>query len=199
MGVEFPVLQPAYHAFYLLLHMLQHFLRAGFGLKLLCDWVVFWEKGYGSGVEERFFSMAEECRVMGFARLVTAVCVKYLGLSGKKVPLLLCRFDWEAEAANLEAFLTEILEAEEFGKSSADRMVALRGTGWRDYCREFHHQMLLTYPGAGRYRILHPVLWVMMFCGFAYRNVKMRRVSGYAVLKKARARGKLVEEMKLFR
>lgn len=51
----------------------------------------------------------------------------------------------------------------------------------------------------GRYRILHPVLWVWMFCGFAYRNVKMRRVSGYAVLKKARARGKLVEEMKLFR
>ena len=44
--------------------------------------------------------------------------------------------------------------------------------------QEFHHQMLLTYPGAGRYRILHPVLWVMMFCGFAYRNVKMRRVSG---------------------
>ena len=137
--------------------------------------------------------------MMGFARLVTAVCVKYLGLSGEKVPLLLCRFDWEAEAANLEAFLTEILEAEEFGKSSADRMVALRGTGWWDYCREFHHQMLLTYPRAGRYRILHPVLWVMMFCGFAYRNVKMRRVSGYAVLKKARARGKLVEEMKLFR
>ena len=92
-----------------------------------------------------------------------------------------------------------MLEAEEFGKSSADRMVALRGTGWWDYCREFHHQMLLTYPRAGRYRILHPVLWVMMFCGFAYRNVKMRRVSGYAVLKKARARGKLVEEMKLFR
>ena len=86
MGVEFPVLQPAYHAFYLLLHMLQHFLRAGFGLKLLCDWVVFWEKGYGSGVEERFCSMAEECRVMGFARLVTAVCVKYLGLSGEKCP-----------------------------------------------------------------------------------------------------------------
>ena len=132
MGVEFPVLQPAYDAFYLLLHMLQHFLRAGFGLKLLCDWVVFWEKGYGSGVEEHFCSMAEECRVMGFARLVTAVCVKYLGLSGEKVPLLLCRFDWETEAANLEAFLTEILEAEEFGKSSADRMVALRGISSSD-------------------------------------------------------------------
>jgi len=54
-------------------HKPYHFLRAGFGLKLLCDWVVFWEKGYGSGVEEHFCSMAEECRVMGFARLVTAV------------------------------------------------------------------------------------------------------------------------------
>ncbi len=49
MGVEFSVRQPAYHGFYLLLLMLQHFLRAGFGLKLLCDWVVFW----GKGIRER--------------------------------------------------------------------------------------------------------------------------------------------------
>lgn len=182
------MLQPAYHAFYLLLHMLQHFLRAGFGLKLLCDWVVFWEKGYGSGVEEHFCSMAEECRVMGFARLVTAVCVKYLRLSGEKVPLLLCRFDWEAEAANLEAFRQEILEAEEFGKSSALTV------WWR--CGEPAGGIIAgnfiircCSPIQGRrYRILHPVLWVMMFCGFAYRNVKMRRVSGYADVKEGRER-----------
>ena len=32
-----------YNAFSLMIHMLQHYLRAGFGLKLLCDWVVFLE------------------------------------------------------------------------------------------------------------------------------------------------------------
>ncbi len=72
-----------------MLHMLQHFLRAGFGLKLLCDWVVFWEKGYGSGVEEHFCSMAEECRVMGFARLVTAVCKISGTFRGKSAPAAL--------------------------------------------------------------------------------------------------------------
>ena len=43
MGVAFELASDGYHAFYLLLHMLQHYVRAGFGVKLLCDWVVFWE------------------------------------------------------------------------------------------------------------------------------------------------------------
>ena len=37
MGTELPVLPGAYYGLELLLHMLQHFLRSGFGLKLLCD------------------------------------------------------------------------------------------------------------------------------------------------------------------
>lgn len=34
MGYPIPVVSDAYYAYHLLLHMLQHFLRAGFGLKL---------------------------------------------------------------------------------------------------------------------------------------------------------------------
>ena len=45
MGSTLPIPGDAHHAFYLLIHMLQHFLRAGFGLKLLCDWVVLWNRG----------------------------------------------------------------------------------------------------------------------------------------------------------
>ncbi len=40
MGVLLPVFDHPYQAYELLLHMLQHFLFAGFGLRLLCDWVV---------------------------------------------------------------------------------------------------------------------------------------------------------------
>ena len=40
-GISFPLLDDTYQAFSLLMHMLQHYLRAGFGLKLLTDWSVF--------------------------------------------------------------------------------------------------------------------------------------------------------------
>jgi hypothetical protein len=42
MGLTLPRLADGEQAYALLLHMLQHFLRSGFGLKLLCDWTVFW-------------------------------------------------------------------------------------------------------------------------------------------------------------
>lgn len=45
-----------YDAYYLLLHMLQHFVRAGFGVKLLCDWTVFWKRGLSQDTKEVFYS-----------------------------------------------------------------------------------------------------------------------------------------------
>ena len=67
------------------------------------------------------------------------------------------------EEAYLEEFFTEIMEAEEFGEADSKRMVAMRGTGWIDYIREFHHQMHLSHPKAGQYKILYPILWVRTF------------------------------------
>ena len=95
--------------------------------------------------------------------------------------------------------MAEIFEAEEFGHSSKDRMVVLRGTGLMDYAREFHHQMKLTYPKASRCIVLYPALWVMTLCGFLYRNRKVRGTSSRAIMKKAHKRSKLMEQIHLFR
>ena len=54
MGVTLPVLDKPFHAYELLLHMLQHFMYAGFGLKLLCDWVMMWRKNW-SEEEKKLF------------------------------------------------------------------------------------------------------------------------------------------------
>ena len=199
MGITLPVPEKPYFAFYLLLHMLQHFLRAGFGLKLLCDWVVFWEHGCQPEEEQTFLRLVRENGVEGFCGMVTAFCVTYLGLSEEKVAFLTAEESRRIKPADLEEFLSEILEAEEFGKSSQERMVALRGSRMSDFLREFHHQTLLTYPKARRQRILYPVYWVRMFFGFLYRNRHLRGVSSAAVLKKAAKRGRLVEKMHIFR
>ena len=200
MGVDFSLTAPAYQAFYLLLHMLQHFLRSGFGLKLLCDWVVFWERGCTREEEIKFLNLVKESGILYFARMVTALCVKYLGLSEDRVCFLKKQGEtgFKAEETYLKDFLMEIMEAEEFGETHPERMVAMRGTGFKDYIREFHHQMLLGHPRAGRCKMLYPILWIRTFWGFVYRNRKLRGTSSIAILKNAKKRSRLVTKMKLF-
>lgn len=197
MGVAFELTSDGYHAFYLLLHMLQHYVRAGFGVKLLCDWVVFWESPLLEEEKKIFLRLTQESGTFGFAVMMTRVCVKYLGLREKQVEFLM-----QAEPKDVcdltEELMAEIFEAEEFGHSSKDRMVVLRGTGLMDYAREFHHQMKLNYPKAGKIMVLYPVLWIMTLCGFLYRNRTLRKVSGRQILKKAKKRSQLTEQMRLF-
>lgn len=197
MGVAFELTSDGYHAFYLLLHMLQHYVRAGFGVKLLCDWVVFWESPLSEEEKKIFLRLTQESGTFGFAVMMTRVCVKYLGLREKQVEFLM-----QAEPKDVcdltEELMAEIFEAEEFGHSSKDRMVVLRGTGLMDYAREFHHQMKLNYPKAGKIMVLYPVLWIMTLCGFLYRNRILRKVSGRQILKKAKKRSQLTEQMRLF-
>ena len=197
MGVAFELTSDGYHAFYLLLHMLQHYVRAGFGVKLLCDWVVFWESPLSEEEKKIFLRLTQESGTFGFAVMMTRVCVKYLGLREKQVEFLM-----QAEPKDVcdltEELMAEIFEAEEFGHSSKDRMVVLRGTGLMDYAWEFHHQMKLNYPKAGKIMVLYPVLWIMTLCGFLYRNRTLRKVSGRQILKKAKKRSQLTEQMRLF-
>lgn len=196
LGLPFTVLAPPHHLYYLLLHMLQHFMRAGFGYKLLCDWVVFLERGLTLPEQEAFLQLTRESGTLGFAASVTSVCVRYLGLSAEKGAFLLQRFPVGEEET--QALFDEITEAEEFGHSDSSRLVVLRGTGALAYLRELHHQTCLTYPRASRIAVLMPFLWVRMLCGFLYRNRSLRGVSAIEVLRKARARTRMTKKMRLF-
>lgn len=193
MGVELRVLKPGFHAYELLLHMLQHFLRSGFGLKLLCDWVVFWNGKVPPEEQKKFLTLVSESGLKGFADMVTAVCVRYLGLNGNRVTWM----DIPGEQ-DIQEFMQEVLEAEEFGKSGKDRMVAMRGNSPVDYIREFHHQMHLNFPKAGRIVLVWPILWVITLVRFLRNNKKLRKVSGWSIIRKAGQRSKVIKRMHLF-
>lgn len=194
LGVELTVLQPAFEAYELLLHMLQHFLRSGFGLKLLCDWVVFWNQGIHQDEQEAFVKMIEESKIRGFADLVTAACITYLGLEQRNTPWL-----HSQPTSVVCELMREILDAEEFGKSQAERMVAMGGSGARDFAREFHHQMKLNFPMAGRVILFWPALWAVTLGRFLYNNARLRRVSSLIVIRKAGERSQLIRHMRLFK
>lgn len=194
MGIFLPILKDGYHAFELLLHMLQHFLRAGFGLKLLCDWVVFWNQEHSIEECELYLKLVNESGMKGFSDMVTLVCCQYLGLNRSNVAWM----GWDS-TLDIEEFMREVLEAEEFGRSASDRMVVLRGSGLWDYVREFHHQMRLSFPKAGKCFLCWPVLWLITFVRFVKNNRKVRNVSTKEVFSKASERSKIIQQMNLWK
>ncbi len=192
MGIELPVLTKPYYAFELLLHMLQHFLRSGFGLKLLCDWVMFWQEETTQEDKDCYLKLVNDAGIKPFSDVITNVCVKYLGLEYKDV-------SWMdlGEDSPVKELMREIFDAEEFGKSHEKRMVMMRGTGLKDYVREFHHQMNLNYPKAGRCFLLWPILWIITLVKFIYNNRMIRNISTKQILKEAKRRSKLMEKIKM--
>lgn len=194
MGIDLPVLSTPYYAFELLLHMLQHFLRSGFGLRLLCDWVVFWKTTFTTQEKEQYMELVSQFGVRGFSDMITETCIKYLGLSGE----LMQWMDISSEYPVAE-FMRETLDAEEFGKSNVNRMVVMRGTGIKDYFREFHHQMKLNYPKAGKCVLLWPLLWFLTLVRFIRNNRKLRKTSTRQVLREAKCRSRLMNAINIFK
>ncbi len=195
MGVDLDIPRKSEFAFHLLLHMLQHFLRAGFGIKLLCDWVVFWNSGIEKATKEQYLLLAEESGLRGFSDLITATCVEYLGLNFEEVSFMLCEID---KAATAE-MIREIFDAEEFGHSSSDRMVILRDASLLSYIREFHHQMRLNHPKASGIFLTWPILWVVTLIVFLRNNRRVRGTSAAQIFKTAKNRSKLIKKMRLFK
>ena len=194
LGCKLPVLLGACHGYELLLHMLQHFLRAGFGLKLLCDWVVFWQEELPEKEQALYLKLVRESGLKNFSDLITESCVRYLGLPEEKVCWMQIK-----KSVPVTDFMQEVMEAGEFGRTSKDRMVALRQKGPAGYVREFHHQMHLNFPSAGRWVPLWPVLWILTLYQFLRNNRRVRKTSSIRILRKAALRGKLVSSLQLFR
>ena len=187
MGSSLLVLEEAYHAYYLLIHMLQHILGSGFGLKLLCDWVVFWNREIAVEEQEEYRKLVQESGLQHFSDGITSVCIRYLGLKESGAQLIMTEAFTRDDT---DYMLKEILEAEEFGKADRNRMVILRGTAPIDYLRELHHQMRLRYPGHEKNILLWPVLWICTLGNFLHNNRIVRRTSLWTILKKTHHRSK---------
>ncbi len=191
-GNEFPVLQRGAFAFTLLLHALQHFMRAGFGIKLLCDMAALFENGLNEKEKETYLYLVNDCRLLGFSEVILSVCVFYLGLDKDKVPHTLCGIE------KCYAFLEDVLKAEEFGRNDSNRMAVVNGSGPWAYFKEFHHQTKLSFPKASKVFIIIPVLWVITLVRFLINNKKVRKTTAREIFKNAGQRSKMAGELEIF-
>ena len=191
-GLQVYVYETAWQGFYLLIHMLLHFVGSGFGLRNLCDWVVLWQQCKDAEARQDFWRMVCESGTARFAKAVTAICVQYLGLDKEKSPVPAENLPDSSKREVVDALLRDILDAGEFGYSESERMVGMDGDSLTAYIREFHHQMHINFPKAGRVLLFWPVLWIATLIRFLKNNKKLNRAPVSAIIKKAGSRGKLV-------
>lgn len=184
---------PEYNAISLALHMLQHYMRAGFGLKLLCDWVEFVNNGIDEKQYKSFVHMAETLGITGFVTMINSVCHEYLGM---RIPY------GESIIQNketIDVFTKDLIDGEEFGRSDAKRMVVVNGSGLSAYAKEFHHQMILNNPELSKKIILWPYLWVKTLVIFLRNNRTIRKTKTMDIIKNAGLRGRMIKEMRIFK
>lgn len=196
MGIKVPVLPATFQALYLLMHMFQHFMSSGFGVKLFCDWTVFWRHNSGNVDYERFLSWIRRLRLERFLDTVTEISIENFGLERS-----MCGFadGRTADRKLMSDFLSDVLEGGEFGKSDASRMLITTGRpGVKSYMRELHRQMKKRFPRLCRYVILWPALWLLAGIAFLYNNRTLRGVSTRAILSSNEKRSELAKKMDVF-
>ena len=121
-GVEkrgIPTLCPTDHMLYLLCHAFKHFLHSGFGLRQVCDLILF-ANHYGAEVDwEYVLECCRSIRAERFAAGLFRIGWKYLNFS-----LELSRYplSWQAVYVDERELLEDILQAGVYGSDDKDRV-----------------------------------------------------------------------------
>lgn len=178
-GVPIHTLAPTDHMLYLLCHGLKHFLHSGFGIRQLCDMVVFAEH-FGSQIDwKRLEEATRRQKMYLFWMNLFDIGQRYLGLdwqtAGLKKPAdvkmdseamlddLLCSGIYGKSTENRVHSANITLQAAESGRRSAMPLASLfPGLSY----------MKRSYPYLERRKWLLPLAWVQRGASYLRRTKK---------------------------
>lgn len=118
-GLPIYTMKPTDHLLYLLCHALKHFMHSGFGIRQVCDIVMFASR-WGSAIEWEY--LLEACESIDgayFAAAVFRIGTKYLGFDQELACYPEC---WQSMALDETEMLQDLLSSGIYGSSSVNRM-----------------------------------------------------------------------------
>ena len=192
-GYSYTVLPPTEYVFYIIHHMLKHYLYSGFGIRLLCDFT-FYLKRHESGIDfDQIHTWCRESRISHLYEIILESCRMYLGLPNSIDPQT--RYD----TYDCQDFITQILKDGDMGTDVSQTLVgssSYQKVNLFTYFREGHVQMKVRFPKVSRFPILWPVLWMITFVCFIRNTYKVRNTTFLQTLrnfKKSNQKTKLVK------
>ena len=202
LGCEYTVLKPELELLYMTLHMIEHLCNAGFGIKLLCDYVAALNGNSEEDTVSQYRGYIDMLGLNTFVLRMSDICVAHLGLSepvykqltGKSANTELILNDH-----TVDELLNEIFDTGLFGSDNSSRIVALNENGIIGLIKEFHHQTKENFPKASKCPLTWPGLWIATFVIFVRNNKKIRGIGMLDVIREADRRGQIIGKMNLFK
>ncbi len=201
---SFPVLTGMYQIIALLAHMEQHLSDSGIGLRQLCDWAVTVD-AQRDQIGDKQLVFLDRCGLLSFAKTVTKICEKHLGLPS---------FSWSegVDEALADALMEDILKGGNFQTQGQQRPFAgvltdaynvddsLKTSTMHSYFQYIRKRISYDYPWAksrlwlAAFGIFFPARWtVRMLLG------KRRKFSIKQAVHSARQREQLLRKLKLYK
>lgn len=171
---SYRVLPPTEYAFYLIHHMLKHYLYSGFGIRLLCDFVFFLQ---AHNTEIDFAQIHDWCctsHIFHLYEVILESCRIYLGLAPD--------IDAETHASleDCEQFMQQVLDDNDMGTITSSTLVgsnSYQSINLFTYAKEFHLQMHVRFPKLGRHVLLWPILWIATLVCFIKNTYFLRHTT----------------------
>ena len=117
-GTKVRTLSPTDHFFYLICHAFKHFLHGGFGIRQVCDIILFANK-YGPQLDwERIMELCREIRGVKFTAALLKIGQRYLVLDPDAACCPPC---WQETQVDEGPLLADLLESGIYGYSSMSR------------------------------------------------------------------------------
>lgn len=118
-GVTVRTLAPHDHMLYLLLHAFKHFIHSGFGIRQICD-MVLWAENFGGEIDwPRLLEQCRSVRADRFAAAVFQIGVETLDFDLDKAGVPAC---WRAIRADARPMLEDVLSGGIYGSAQSSRV-----------------------------------------------------------------------------
>lgn len=204
----FSVLSSAHQAIALLLHIEKHITKRGLDLRRLCDWAVFVEKRTSIYLWETAIQpMLIQCGLSQFAKIMTKVCVIYLGLN--KENCLWAYSDAHDDAHLCENLMGMILKSCDLEYKQMNLAIQLsiekkKSDDGRSMVRTIFSNITVIavrdFPLCKKVPIFFPVIWV--YCAIdniiRYKTDAGMKTSFIKSFIEARRVKKIFKDLKLF-
>ena len=183
-GVTLATLCPTDHFFYLICHSFKHFLHSGFGLRQVCDIVLFANR-WGAQINwARIKKNCEEIRALQFTCALFKIGKVHFGFEPETACL---PQDWPVDETDEESMLADLLDSGVYGDATMSRKHSSTMTlnavlddkqgkkGRRSLLRTLlpkREELMGRYPYLKKRPYLLPAAWASRILSYACRSGK---------------------------
>ena len=194
-GSSYHVFPPAEYVFYMIHHMLKHYLYSGFGIRLLFDFSFYLEQHAQEIDFEKIHSWCQQSHILHLYEIVLETCRIYLNLPETIDP------DVHYNRSDCDAFLSRILKDGDLGTDTSQELIgshSYKKVNLFTYFREGHLQMKVRFPKAGCCPLLWPVLWPITFFCFLKNTYTLRNTTFRETLQRFKKSNQKTQLIRIF-